>query len=639
MSDFRREKRTTLHFQHLRKGAPLAAVAALLSAPAAATTTLTVDLSTSIGPAKHVASGSLYGVTETKPADVTGLIAPLKPNVFINPAAAGSGLQQPVGDAIVAAGRVAPTGGRVIARLADWFPGWPYNFTTMTDWLSKVDTTVSRRKSAGLTNIHAYEIWNEPDGTWAGADPAATGTRPVSFNQLWLQTFQHLRQVDPTIKITGPSISYFNSNFIKSFLTFCKTNNCLPDIVGWHELSGGNLTGNYTSYRAIEQQLGIGPIPISINEYSGKGDLTDEGKPGTSAPMIAKFERFQYDSACISYWDVAHAGRLGSLLATDTAKNGGWWFYKWYGDMSGTMVSTTPPSPNDSAALDGFANLDTAGSSASVLFGGVSDGTIQVVIKGLQAATFFGSKVHAVVEHTPFVNRTTVVNATDTVSSADLTVSNNQVSVTVAAANSTDGYRVLLTPVGGAGGATSTGGTTALGGTSTTGGTRAAGGTSTSSTGGSPSGGSTASAGSAATGGAMATGGSKASGGTSALSNTGGVAATTGGKAASGGISAVTGGTLATVGGATNNAVGGQLGLGGANATGGAAAAVGGFVGTAGTPTNSNSDAGVVVSTEGSSQSGGCGCRVGDAHSTSRGLALFGLLGAIMLPALRRRRA
>ena len=54
--------------------------------------------------------------------------------------------------------------------------------------------------------------------------------------------------------------------------------------------------------------------------------------------MSAKFERFQVDSACISYWDVPHPGRLGSLLATDTAKNGGWWFYSWYGAMTGNMT-------------------------------------------------------------------------------------------------------------------------------------------------------------------------------------------------------------------------------------------------------------------------------------------------------------
>src|SRR5579884_3572285 len=77
------------------------AASALAASPARATTTLTVDLSTPIGPVTHAANGSLYGVIEQKPADLANLLAPLHPNMFNNPAVAGSGYQQPVGDAIV----------------------------------------------------------------------------------------------------------------------------------------------------------------------------------------------------------------------------------------------------------------------------------------------------------------------------------------------------------------------------------------------------------------------------------------------------------------------------------------------------------------------------------------------------------
>jgi hypothetical protein len=84
--------------------------------------------------------------------------------------------------------------------------------------------------------------------------------------------------------------------------------------------------------------------------------------------------------------------------------------------MSGNMVSTVPPSPNDSTTLDGFANVDTAARTASVLFGGVNDGTLQIVVKGFDTAPFFGAKIHTVVEHTRFVNRSTTVDSIDTIS-------------------------------------------------------------------------------------------------------------------------------------------------------------------------------------------------------------------------------
>jgi hypothetical protein len=312
----------------------------------------------------------------------------------------------------------------------------------MSDWFNKIGQTVSRRKAAALTNIYAYEIWNEPNGTWAA-------TNPLSFNEFWMQTFAQLRQLDPAIKIIGPSTNVYDQTYISSLLSFCKTNNCLPDIVGWHELEGADLTGDIQNYRALEKQLGIGPLPISINEYSGPGHINVEGQPGASAPLIAKFERFRVDSASISFWDVAHPGRLGSLLATNTTTNGGWWFYKWYGDMAGNMVSTTPPTPSSATVLDGFANLDSTGQSGSVLFGGTNDGTVQIVVKGFQAAPFFGSTVHVEVDHTPFVNRTTAVSATDVLSSADVAVSGDQITIMVNGANGTDGYRALITPIGG----------------------------------------------------------------------------------------------------------------------------------------------------------------------------------------------
>jgi hypothetical protein len=124
-------------------GFAFATLGTMLVRPAAAET-LTVDLSATIRGVTHAASGSLYGVTETLPADVTGLIAPLHPNVFNNPAA---DQQQPVGDAIVVAGRVAPLGAKVSIRLADWLKGF-YTFTTMADWFDKIGQTVTRKQDA-----------------------------------------------------------------------------------------------------------------------------------------------------------------------------------------------------------------------------------------------------------------------------------------------------------------------------------------------------------------------------------------------------------------------------------------------------------------------------------------------------------
>ncbi|HEY4394839.1 MAG TPA: hypothetical protein VGP64_12290 [Polyangia bacterium] len=556
---------------------------------AAATTTLNVDLGTSLGPVTHAASGSLYGVTETLPADVTTLIGPLHPYVFNNPAA---DQQQPVGDAIVVAGRLAPVGGKVSIRLADWLKGF-YTFTSMSDWLSKIDMTAARRKSANLTNIYGYEIWNEPQGTYASSNP-------LSFNDFWAQTYAELRKVDPTIKIIGPSTSYYNNSYMQGFLQYCKTNNVVPDIISWHQLSGSNFTSDVQTYRSLEKSLGIGPLPISINEYSGAADLSVEGQPGASAPLIAKFERFRVDSACISYWDVAHPGRLGSLLASNTQTNGGWWFYKWYGDMAGNMVSTTPPTPSSPSALDGFANLDASGRSASVLFGGTNDGTVAVVVKGFAAAGIFGGSVHVVVEHTPFVDRTTVVTATTTLSTSDVTVANDQLTLTVSGTNNTDGYRVVLTPIGGgAGGSGGSGG------------------------GGSGGGGAVGSGGRGGAGGATGAGGTTGSGGAGGRAGSNGAAGSgAGGRSGSGG--SASGGSNAS-GGATGSggvsATAGATGSGG-SASGGATGTGGSSTGTGGTVTGTGGDAGA--------SSGGCSCELGGRPSGGAASWILSLFAAAL---------
>ncbi len=406
--------------------------------PVSATTSFVVDCNSVLRGVTHCASGSLYGLTETKPADINGLVKPLNPGVFTNPARAGSGYQQPIGAAIPSAGRITGTTGKVMIRLADIFPGWPYQFTNMTDWLNKVKAVITDKKNSGYSNFYGYEIWNEPDGTWN----TANGT----FNNLWLQTYNTIKANDPSAKIIGPSYAVYDSTKIRDFLSFCKTNNCLPDIFCWHELGAGNgvsgMAGRFNDYKSIESSLGISPRLISINEYC---DATKslEGQPGSSARFIGKFERYKIDSACISWWFTAYPGRLGSLLATDTSKGAGWYFYKWYGDMTGNMVSVTPPNEASNNA-DGAACVDSSAKYVSFIFGGPNDGTISTVIKNLPS--FIGSNATVKIEKVDWTSKDTVSNGPTTVSTSNYAVTNGQITVTLSGCNSSSGYRIYVTP-------------------------------------------------------------------------------------------------------------------------------------------------------------------------------------------------
>jgi hypothetical protein len=411
------------------------ALAVSLPSQVDAATTLTVECGTTLRGVTHCASGSLYGITESKPADISGLVAPLKPCVFVNPPRAGSQYQKTYGAGLTVARRISGTTGKVMLRLADLCPGWPYQWPGSSTWINNVTSVINDKRSSGLSNIYGYEIWNEPKGTW--------NTANGDFNTvLWKPTYSKIRSLDPGALIIGPSYALYNSTDMNNFLTFCKNNSCLPDVISWHELSLGisSVAGHLRNYRSIESSLGISARKISINEYCDNNhDL--EGQPGSCALFIAKFERYKVDNAAISFWH--EAGRLGSLLATDTGKGAGWFFFNMYAGMSGNMVKVTPPN-EDSANLDGFCSVDSGAKVVTLLCGGANDGTITATFKSVPS--FIGANARFVIDRAGWTSRTTVSGGTYTMSTQTKAVSSGQVSVTFSGANANAGYRIRMTP-------------------------------------------------------------------------------------------------------------------------------------------------------------------------------------------------
>ncbi|MBO9703474.1 MAG: carbohydrate-binding protein [Sporocytophaga sp.] len=398
--------------------------------------TLKVDLSKTIRPVTHCASGSLYGVTETLPADIVNLVAPLKPHVFANPALSGAGRQQPIGDALKVSERLQSTTGKVQIRLPDVLPGWPYQWPGTQNYLNTCTQVINGKKASKRTNYDGYEIWNEPPGTW--------NTANGNFNSTcWKPTFDLIRSLDPGARIIGPSLAYYNNTQMRDFLTYCKANNCIPDVICWHQWGAGGFVSAYNQYRALEKELGISARPISINEYSSKTSDPNEGCPGYSVPFISKFERHGIESACISWWFTNLPGRLGSLLTSGNQKGGGWHLYKWYGDMTGNMIQVTPP--NDmSEGLDGFGCIDDVNKYASICLGGNFTGNATVNISGIPS--YFGSSVKVKLEYVTWSNKDTPVTGTTLISNSVYSVNNGSVSVPVNVASIYYAYRIYVEP-------------------------------------------------------------------------------------------------------------------------------------------------------------------------------------------------
>ncbi|MGF7233775.1 MAG: ricin-type beta-trefoil lectin domain protein [Frankia sp.] len=380
---------------------------------AATGSVLEVNAASVVRPVTHVGSGSLYALKDatTPPASI---LTPLHLNEIRQPPPGTqhlpNGYSQPVGDALKVAGTAMTAGAKMTIDMADYLNGFPYNWPGWTTWLQDVDKmTAAVKARPDVTNINAWEPWNEPDWTW----PSAAG----AFNDGWTRTVREVRKSDTTTPILGPSISYYNESWLRDFLTAAKASGTLPDVISWHELGGyKNVAGDVTAYRALEKGLGISSRPISINEYA----TTDEiDVPSSTNHYVAQFERAGVRDAERAFW--YEAGTLNGLLYNNKP-TASYWMYKWYGDQTGNIVKVTPTANND-----GVAAYDTSRKTFSVVFGG-ENGNNTIHVTGISG---IGSTVKATLNYVSGTGRTTNVSAPTQVSATTYSVVNGAVTVPV----------------------------------------------------------------------------------------------------------------------------------------------------------------------------------------------------------------
>ena len=406
-------------------------IAAAAAAPAAsAASTLVVQASQPYRSVTHVATGSLYGLaTGSVPAD--SLVEPLHPNTFVQMAAGGK--QQAAGDVLVVAPEAAKAGAHLVDRMSDYYAGWPYQYSAST-WPTVVKNQVQAVEASPYAGITNFELWNEPDNTWLSANG--------SFYSCWTTPYRQVRSLDASAVIQGPSFSDHISG-MQSFLQNAVATSTVPDVISWHELeSAGKIAGDIATVTSQEKALGITPRPIAIEEYAAPSQVSI---PGALVDYIAQFERLGVSNAELAFWNAY--GALGDLLTgTGGSPNAAYWLYRWYGQMTGNMVTVVPPGTAGSG-LDGAASVNSAGNQVSVIFGGGS-GSTAVTVNGLGSA--FGGTAHAVLEQTVSAGRTTAVVGPQVISSGNYAISNGSITVPVSSMNSANGYHLVVTPGGSA---------------------------------------------------------------------------------------------------------------------------------------------------------------------------------------------
>lgn len=318
--------------------------------------TLEIDAAASMDEVSSRASGYLYGVAQSNVPDSAMTesvdIASVSQKVI-------GGLQHPIGD-VDNASPALDNCDYITVYLQDCFDTWYYcndeiwslrktgEYDHMefvrSRFLPQVGEKVRELSQKDYEDRLVYCIYNEADngvwfgtmsedGTWLMFDDAAK----QRFYQAWKETYDLVKFIDPDAKIGGPGNCDYDSYEIKDFLTFCKANNCIPDVMIYHEL--GDKSSLYwqdhvDDYRCIEDELGIEDLPIIVTEY---GTMYECGAPADMLKYVTAIEKSGV-YANMAYWRLAN--NLNDTAADNNSPNSNWWLFRWYADMEGYLLQS-----------------------------------------------------------------------------------------------------------------------------------------------------------------------------------------------------------------------------------------------------------------------------------------------------------
>ncbi len=402
--------------------------------------TLTVDMSNHSHDIVHGSAGFLYGISDEGVPDVNTLM-PLRPKVLATKGALGT--EHPYGDALDVAVEFFEAGGEQVQMYCSNYYGVFGVTADAHDYGDVLENVIAPAVVEWKNGVR--ERFPDIDSRIVYI-PINEGT-PVNgvanFNAAWKIYYDAIKSADPGASVAGPNDAvYRGHDGMREFLSFCVKNDCMPDVITWHELSVGSLStmdDHINDYRRICGELDIDEAAVVINEYA---DFADCGVPGRLVNWIARLEDCEV-YGCLPFWH--QANNLNDLAAGTNQGNGAWWVYKWYGDMSGETLRVS--SKNTTAeGLYGVAASDGAKRSVSAIFGG-ADGSIEIELDALDKSDIFGSadRVHVKIEATYFTGYHGALYEPSVVLDGVYPVKGGKVSVCLDDAVFSTAYRLTVT--------------------------------------------------------------------------------------------------------------------------------------------------------------------------------------------------
>lgn len=437
--------------------------------------TLAIDAAQSCGGISSRASGFLYGTAQNGVPDAAAVesidVASISQKVI-------DGLQHPIGDV----DDVAPmldSCDYITVYLQDCFDTWYYCYQEIMDlraageydcvdfvetrFLPEVAERAATLKDKAYSDRLVYCLYNETDnavwfgtpsedGTWLMFDDAAK----QRFYEAWKTTYDLVRSIDPDAVIGGPGYCDFDTYEIEHFLNYCKENNCLPDIMIYHELGESSALyweEHVEQYREIEKKLNIDELPIIVTEY---GTMYECGAPADMLKYIVGIEK-SGTWANAAYWRLAN--NLCDTVADNNSPNSNWWLFRWYADMEGELLSSKVIDVLHAdfanvikynfdrfhyKEFNGMATLNDAKDGMTVLCGGCDYG-FSLNLKNLDE-TNLGKTVNVRIESVCFEGLSGVVNSPTLVAEYTDKVSLDKLKINIDSPDENTVYRVTVTP-------------------------------------------------------------------------------------------------------------------------------------------------------------------------------------------------
>ncbi|MFG2372133.1 cellulosome protein [Streptomyces sp. NPDC048504] len=411
---------------------------------------LTIDLGTDTGPFHGGASGTLYGLYGDGVPSRNAVEGMYVRTVSTK---AQDGTQHPGADALEILRPFVEAGGRdVYVYMTDIYRGFPYEWPgdtgaeRLADFTARVRRQVEQVLTLGAYKSHVvYVPFNEPEGNMFGTgewsyDRISWRTEPRPYFTAWRDIHRLIKELDPGARIAGPNTCLLYDE-VRGFLEFARAEDVLPDVITWHELSSPDeIRTSVAKYRALERELGIGTLPVNLNEYAHNYHLS---VPGQMIQWIAAIEESKVD-ADMAYWNID--GNLNDSVVEANKGNGQWWLFNAYGQFTGNTVQVTAPHPNVQYTLQGVAALDRAKRQARVLLGGAG-GSADVVFEHVDPEVF-GTTVHARLLEIPWTGQVGGSAQPLRLADHELPVLDGKVTLRLAGLDAMSAYQVILSPGG-----------------------------------------------------------------------------------------------------------------------------------------------------------------------------------------------